>query len=59
MLQSHLCLCPSSPPLFSALATVEGSVVYHTGNVLLMAALAYALLFTALKYGQIQLYPDW
>ena len=38
---------------------MEGSVVYHVGNVLLMAALAYALLFIALKYGQIQLYPDW
>ena len=34
-------------------------MVYHVGNVLLMAALAYALLFIALKYGQIQLYPDW
>ena len=34
-------------------------MVYHVGNVLLMAALAYALLFTALKYGQIQFYPDW
>ena len=34
-------------------------MVYHTGNVLLMAALAYVLLSTALKYGQIQLYPDW
>ena len=34
-------------------------MVYHVGNMLLMAALAYALLFTALKYGQIQFYQDW
>ena len=41
------------------LSHVEGSLVYLLGNTLLMASLAYLLISMALKYGNVNVYPQW